>query len=68
MFALARCSPPPQVSPHEFMQAVMAASKRRFSIEAQSDPVEFWAWLLNALHADLTGAGRALHAARAACL
>jgi ubiquitin C-terminal hydrolase len=43
-----------QVSPHEFMQAVMAASKRRFIIEAQSDPVEFWSWLLNSLHMDLT--------------
>jgi len=37
------------------MQAVMAASKRRFIIEAQSDPVEFWSWLLNSLHMDLTG-------------
>lgn len=44
-----------QVSPHEFMQAVMAASKRRFTIEQQSDPVEFWSWLLNTLHLDLTG-------------
>eukprot|EP00882_Tetradesmus_deserticola_P016393 GHRQ01017507.1.p1 GENE.GHRQ01017507.1~~GHRQ01017507.1.p1 ORF type:complete len:341 (+),score=125.54 GHRQ01017507.1:377-1399(+) len=44
-----------QVSPHEFMQAVMAASKRRFTIDQQSDPVEFWSWLLNALHMDLTG-------------
>jgi Ubiquitin carboxyl-terminal hydrolase len=45
-----------QVSPHEFMQAVGAASARRFTAEVQADPVEFWAWLLNALHADLTGA------------
>ncbi len=44
-----------QVSPHEFMQSVISASKRRFTIEAQSDPVEFWSWLLNALHFDLTG-------------
>lgn len=44
-----------QVSPHEFMQAAMAASKRRFTIEQQSDPVEFWSWLLNSLHMDLTG-------------
>ncbi len=44
-----------QVSPHEFMQSVITSSKRRFTIEAQSDPVEFWSWLLNALHFDLTG-------------
>ncbi|KAG1659564.1 hypothetical protein FOA52_011920 [Chlamydomonas sp. UWO 241] len=44
-----------QVSPHEFMQAVMATSKKRFIIEAQSDPVEFYSWLLNTLHFDLTG-------------
>lgn len=44
-----------QVSPHEFMQAVMSASHRRFTIEQQSDPVEFWSWLLNALHMGLTG-------------
>eukprot|EP00879_Flechtneria_rotunda_P019397 GHRR01020374.1.p1 GENE.GHRR01020374.1~~GHRR01020374.1.p1 ORF type:complete len:350 (+),score=115.31 GHRR01020374.1:1044-2093(+) len=44
-----------QVSPHEFIQAVMAASKRRFTIEQQGDPVDFWSWLLNSLHMDLTG-------------
>ncbi|PQQ15845.1 U4/U6.U5 tri-snRNP-associated protein 2-like [Prunus yedoensis var. nudiflora] len=42
-----------QVSPHEFLQAVMKASKKRFRIGAQSDPVEFMSWLLNTLHADL---------------
>ncbi|KAM7270055.1 hypothetical protein ACFE04_029269 [Oxalis oulophora] len=42
-----------QVSPHEFLQAVMKASKKKFRIGAQSDPVEFMAWLLNTLHADL---------------
>nr|XP_027186252.1 U4/U6.U5 tri-snRNP-associated protein 2-like isoform X2 [Cicer arietinum] len=42
-----------QVSPHEFLQAVMKASKKRFRIGAQSDPVEFISWLLNTLHADL---------------
>ncbi|KAH0935366.1 hypothetical protein HID58_012483, partial [Brassica napus] len=30
-----------QVSPHEFLQAVMKASKKRFRIGQQSDPVEF---------------------------
>ncbi|XP_043810010.1 U4/U6.U5 tri-snRNP-associated protein 2 isoform X2 [Manihot esculenta] len=42
-----------QVSPHEFLQAIMKASKKRFRIGQQSDPVEFMAWLLNTLHADL---------------
>ncbi|KAL8461577.1 hypothetical protein ACS0TY_032092 [Phlomoides rotata] len=42
-----------QVSPHEFLQAVMKASKKRFRIGAQSDPVEFMSWLLNTLHRDL---------------
>ncbi|XP_072087966.1 uncharacterized protein [Arachis hypogaea] len=41
------------VSPHEFLQAVMKASKKRFHIGAQSDPIEFMSWLLNTLHADL---------------
>ncbi|GAB2298953.1 hypothetical protein Dimus_033029 [Dionaea muscipula] len=42
-----------QVSPHEFLQAVMKASKKRFRIGAQSDPVEFMSWLLNTLHVDI---------------
>ncbi|CAN6446546.1 unnamed protein product [Victoria cruziana] len=44
-----------QVSPHEFLQAVMKASKKRFRIGVQSDPVEFMSWLLNTLHKDLGG-------------
>ncbi|KAH0995561.1 hypothetical protein GBA52_019425 [Prunus armeniaca] len=32
----------------------MKASKKRFRIGAQSDPVEFISWLLNTLHAHLT--------------
>jgi len=43
------------VSPHEFMQAVLAASKRRFLVDAQSDPVDFLSWLLHQLHQDLSG-------------
>ncbi|GKU88874.1 hypothetical protein SLEP1_g3088 [Rubroshorea leprosula] len=39
-----------QVSPHEFLQAVMKASKKRFRIGMQSEPVEFMSWLLNTLH------------------
>ncbi|KAL4364855.1 hypothetical protein AHAS_Ahas07G0047800 [Arachis hypogaea] len=31
----------------------MKASKKRFRIGAQSDPVEFMSWLFNTLHADL---------------
>ncbi|KAL6762204.1 ubiquitin-specific protease 39 [Haematococcus lacustris] len=44
-----------QVSPHEFMQAVILCSKKRFTLESVSDPVDFFSWLLNALHADLVG-------------
>ncbi|GBG91782.1 hypothetical protein CBR_g53671 [Chara braunii] len=44
-----------QVSPHEFLQAVMVASRKRFRIGTQSDPVEFMSWLLNTLHHDLGG-------------
>lgn len=44
-----------QVSPHEFMQAVMQASNKQFTIDTQSDPVDFWSWLVNHLHLDLTG-------------
>ncbi|GMJ14547.1 hypothetical protein like AT4G22350 [Hibiscus trionum] len=44
-----------QVSPHEFLQAVMKASKKRFRIGVQSEPVEFMSWLLNTLHAGLRG-------------
>ena len=40
------------------MQAVMAASSKQYSIDKQSDPVEFFAWLLNTLHGDLTGGRR----------
>ncbi|XP_048543588.1 U4/U6.U5 tri-snRNP-associated protein 2-like [Triticum urartu] len=42
-----------QVSPHEFLQAVMKASEKKFQIGVQSDPVEFMSWLLNTLHAKL---------------
>ncbi|CAL9125664.1 unnamed protein product [Musa textilis] len=42
-----------QVSPHEFLQAVMKVSNKRFQIGVQSDPVEFMSWLLNTLHAQL---------------
>ncbi|EFJ24931.1 hypothetical protein SELMODRAFT_90860 [Selaginella moellendorffii] len=44
-----------QVSPHEFLQAIMSASKKKFRIGVQSDPVEFFSWLLNTLHSELGG-------------
>ena len=47
-----------QVSPHEFMQGVMQASQKRFTIDNPGDPVEFWSWLLTSLHMDLTGGKR----------
>ncbi|KZV51235.1 hypothetical protein F511_05892 [Dorcoceras hygrometricum] len=47
-----------QVSPHEFLQAVMKASKKRFRIGSQSDPVEFMSWLLNTMHGDLKSSKR----------
>ena len=36
----------------------MAASGKRFTIDKQSDPVEFLSWLANTLHHDLTGGKR----------
>ena len=47
-----------QVSPHEFLQQVMAASAKKFTIEKKADPLEFLSWLLNTIHADLTGGRR----------
>ncbi|EPQ29185.1 uncharacterized protein PFL1_03472 [Pseudozyma flocculosa PF-1] len=47
-----------QVSPHEFLQEVANASEGRFKLTQQADPVEFLGWLLNRLHADLTGGKR----------
>ena len=42
------------VSPLEFLLVVQERSKRRFSLDVQSDPVAFLTWLLNTLHVDLT--------------
>lgn len=44
-----------QVSPHEFLQEVTAASNKKFKITEQGDPLDFLSWLLNALHRDLGG-------------
>lgn len=48
-----------QVSPHEFLQEVSAASNKKFKITEQGDPLEFLSWLLNALHRDLGGTRKA---------
>ena len=42
-----------QVSPHEFMQAVMSSSNKHFTIEQQGDVLDFWAWFINTLHLHL---------------
>lgn len=39
-----------QVSPHDFMQAVLMESNKRFVIDKPMDPVQFLTWLLNTLH------------------
>lgn len=36
----------------------MTASAKRFTIDKQSDPVDFLSWFLNTLHSDLTGGKR----------
>ena len=41
------------VSPHEFAQAVLAASGGRFTPDARADAASFLVWLVNALHTDL---------------
>ncbi|KAL6768399.1 hypothetical protein ACKKBF_B39020 [Auxenochlorella protothecoides x Auxenochlorella symbiontica] len=46
------------VSPHEFMQSVIAASEKRFTIDAQADAIDFFQWLVNRLHLELTGGKR----------
>ncbi|KAH7619056.1 hypothetical protein Ndes2526B_g06006 [Nannochloris sp. 'desiccata'] len=46
------------VSPHEIMQAVMSVSNKRYLIEKQSDPVEFFSWMINTLHEGLTSGKR----------
>ena len=43
------------VSPHELLQEVALRSNKRFTLTAQSDPVEFLSWFLNNLHLGLGG-------------
>lgn len=40
------------------MQAVIHRSERRFTGDAEADPVAFCTWLLNTLHLDLTSGAR----------
>lgn len=41
------------VSPHEIMQQVVAASENRFTPLSQSDPVDFFVWLIHTLHREV---------------
>lgn len=43
------------VSPHELLQEISLRSNKRFTLLAQSDPVEFLSWFLNNLHLGLGG-------------
>jgi U4/U6.U5 tri-snRNP-associated protein 2 len=43
------------VSPHELLQEVALRSSKRFTLTAQSDPVDFINWFLNNLHLALGG-------------
>jgi U4/U6.U5 tri-snRNP-associated protein 2 len=43
-----------QVSPHEFMQAIISESNKIFLIDKKGEPTAFIAWLLNTLHRQLT--------------
>lgn len=43
------------VSPHELLQEIALRSNKRFTLSAQSDPVEFLSWFLNNLHLGLGG-------------
>ncbi|KAK2630040.1 hypothetical protein QTJ16_000860 [Diplocarpon rosae] len=43
------------VSPHELLQEISLKSNKRFTLTAQSDPVDFLSWFLNNLHLCLGG-------------
>lgn len=43
------------VSPHELLQEISLRSNKRFTLTAQSDPVDFLSWYLNNLHLGLGG-------------
>uniref|UniRef100_A0A6B2L3F3 USP domain-containing protein n=1 Tax=Arcella intermedia TaxID=1963864 RepID=A0A6B2L3F3_9EUKA len=44
-----------QVSPHELLQEISLASRKKFSIGVRENPMTFISWLLNTLHKDLAG-------------
>lgn len=46
------------VSPHEFVNAISAASLHRFVSTIQADPIDLLGWLLNQLHIELGGTKR----------
>ncbi|KAF2753087.1 cysteine proteinase [Pseudovirgaria hyperparasitica] len=43
------------VSPHELLQEIALRSSKRYTLTAQSDPVDFLSWFLNHLHLALGG-------------
>lgn len=43
------------VSPHELLQEISLKSNKKFTLTAQSDPVDFLSWFLNNLHLALGG-------------
>jgi len=43
------------VSPHELLQEVSLCSNKKYTLTAQSDPVDFLAWFLNNVHLALGG-------------
>ncbi|KAA8911150.1 hypothetical protein FN846DRAFT_469140 [Sphaerosporella brunnea] len=43
------------VSPHELLQEISLRSSKKFTLLAQSDPVDFLHWFLNHLHLSLGG-------------
>ncbi|RCH77469.1 hypothetical protein CU098_002805, partial [Rhizopus stolonifer] len=44
-----------QVSPHELVQEVSNASRKRFKLIEQNNAIDFMSWFLNTLHKDLGG-------------
>ncbi|KAG1055210.1 hypothetical protein G6F46_010776 [Rhizopus delemar] len=44
-----------QVSPHELVQEISNASRKRFKLTEQSNAIDFLSWFLNTLHKDLGG-------------
>ena len=43
------------VSPHELLQEISLRSNKKFTLTAQSDPVDFLSWFLNNLHLAIGG-------------